>query len=47
MQVYTYHAGEQSEQRVAQLFNAIAHPEVCPGAEPKKEGGKPEASAVK
>ncbi|HWL28298.1 MAG TPA: hypothetical protein VNQ97_05270 [Burkholderiaceae bacterium] len=47
MRVYTYYADDQSKQRVAQLFNAISHPEVCPGAPMDEDADKPEASGVK
>jgi hypothetical protein len=47
MRVYTYYADDESEQRVAQLFDAIARPGVCPGAEPKKDAGEPEATGAR
>lgn len=53
MRVYTYYADDQSEQRIAHMFNAILRPTVCPGAPAKDEAGSPqpadtaEPSAVK
>lgn len=38
--VYTYHPGQQ--ERIDQLFNAITHPDVCPGQ--KKDGSQPAES---